>query len=194
MEVFAKVAKDLKRPLSKSDVEKIVGEPVTLITADNKNQLYESLDSNKMYDLYLIHYLSEINKNYESGHWVGLAVDNYKKKIYFFDPYGEFVDDGLKYLSKKFREYTGQDSRDVGKFMKYMACNYGYQLYYSQFHYQKLKTGINTCGRWTGMFLKHISHGGTENSFNKLVKELMEKYKIKDSDVFITLITNNLIK
>ena len=37
--------------------------------------------------------------------------------------------------------------------MKYMNENYGYRLYYSQHHYQKLKSGINTCGRWCGLFM-----------------------------------------
>ncbi len=201
MESFAKVAKDLKHSLNKKEVEKIVGDvnkvgssEVMLITAEDKDNLYESLNSPYLFDLYLIHYLSEIHNKYQSGHWVCLVIDHFKKKIYFFDPYGSFVDEGLTYLNKKFREYTGQDSRDVGKFMKYMNEKYGYRLYYSQHHYQKLKSGINTCGRWCGLFMKHIIHGGNEESFFNLVKELTKKYKINDFDIFVTLITNNLIK
>ena len=57
MESFAKVAKDLKRSLTKNEVEKIVREPITLITNETKNLLYDSINSDNIYDLYLIHYL-----------------------------------------------------------------------------------------------------------------------------------------
>ena len=201
MERFAKVAKDLKHSLNTEEVEKIVGNVnksysnnLKLITAHNKEKLYDCINSNYVYDIFLVHYLTEIYKNLESGHWVCVAVDHFKKKIYFFDPYGTFVDDGLKCIPKNFRQYTGQDSRDIGKFMEYMNRNYGYTLYYSQHHYQKLKKGINTCGRWCGLFLRHIIHGGNEESFYNLVNELCKKYKFTDFDIFVTLITNNLIK
>ena len=195
MESFAKVAKDLKRSLTKNEVEKIVREPITLITNETKNLLYDSINSDNIYDLYLIHYLSEIHDNYDSGHWVCLVVDHFKKKIYFFDPYGAFVDDGLKFLTEEFRQNTNQNNRDVGIFMKFMHDKYGYRLYYSQYKYQTLKKNINTCGRWVSLFMRHIIYGGgTEETFKKLVLEQSSKYKIKDLDVFITLITNNLLK
>lgn len=77
------------------------------------------------------------------GHWC--CILKYDKTIEWFNPYGIRPDAQKNMLGKVRNMMLGQDEDYMLNLMK---ASKGYKLIYNKKRLQKLKEGINTCGRW----------------------------------------------
>lgn len=157
---------------------------------DNKARLivYPDLHKYKNIDDVLGKYgaciiLFEAKPNY--GHWCCLFRVN-DKLIEFFNPYGGiyegYPDEGLKYISKEFREETNQ----LIPYLSYLMLDSPYELSYNEYKFQELKDGINTCGRHvaTRLACRKISL----NEYYELLTYLSKKYDLTYDGV-VTVLT-----
>lgn len=109
------------------------------------------------------------------GHWV--CIYRQGDKVYFFDPYGTFIDDQLENIDNNFREISGQ----LYPQLSYLLYISPYQIFYNEHRYQKLKPGINTCGRWSALRL--VFRDVSPARFRQL-------FKGKDADEIVTVLTS----
>ena len=84
-----------------------------------------------------------IEDSVNRGHWC--AILKYDKTIEWFNPYGIRPDAQKNMLGKITNIMLGQE-RDY--MTELMEKSKGYKLIYNKKKLQKLKAGINTCGRW----------------------------------------------
>jgi hypothetical protein len=84
-----------------------------------------------------------IEDSENTGHWC--CILKYEKTIEWFNPYGGMPDRQKNLLGKMRNMLLGQDEDYLTDLM---TKSKGYKLIYNKKRLQKLKTGINTCGRW----------------------------------------------
>jgi len=115
----------------------------------------------KVGQVVFILYESSLN----SGHWVALARD--KKKVYYFDSYGNKPDVPLTWTDPEKRKELGEDYPTLTKMFSLTKV----PVYYNDYDYQSKKDkDMATCGRWATGFLTHFKkYGGDLQSFNKEV-------------------------
>lgn len=161
----------MDKTLSNNDIYEIVGKEFGIIQANrlNKNNNIEDFLINNMC---LIIY-NEINK---VGHWC--CMKRIGKTIYFFDPYGDFIDEQQKYTNKVYDPVLRK------LFKKYIIKDKNNNVEYNDNQLQKLKKGVNTCGRWCALFMKYGSV--TIDEFNEIFNNYKKYY---DLDELITKIT-----
>lgn len=180
--------------LSFEQIEKISQNKCFLVRASDKNIMYEIMEQeDSPYINFVIHYQTSHNEDLIDGHWVGMVVDRTTHNIYYFDSYGNFPDDDLNEIDKKYRIQTGQNQRDVGIFMAEMNSNLGYILNYSNDKFQKLEDGINTCGRWVGSFIYFINQGYNDEQFYDFIDFSMQENSCNDPDRLMCILTDNFI-
>ncbi len=183
----------MEKSLSYDQIKKIFSDDVYLVTAKDKAKMYFlSNASIKPFTSFVIHYQTSNEGHNIHGHWVCLVICRVTREVFFFDSYGAFPDDSLNKIPSWYRKETEQNQRDVGNFMCEMASD-GYILHYSQYRLQKLKSGVNTCGRWVGLFLKCCNEGMDELDFFDFIKFNKKKYKLKDYDSVAIFLTQNVI-
>jgi len=86
-----------------------------------------------------------IEQNPNSGHWC--CILRYGKTIEWFDSYGLKPDGELNFISKIKNKLLGQDVKHL-TFLFNDAVQREWNCIYNKKKLQKLKNGINTCGRW----------------------------------------------
>lgn len=86
-----------------------------------------------------------IEQNVDTGHWC--CILRYNKVIEWFDPYGIKPDGELSFISKMKNRLLGQDVKYLTNLFS-EATRRGWTCIYNKKRLQKLKQGINTCGRW----------------------------------------------
>jgi hypothetical protein len=84
-----------------------------------------------------------IEDSYNKGHWC--CILKYDKTIEWFNPYGIRPDAQKNLLGRMRNMMLGQEPDYIDDLMK---ASKGYKLIYNKKKLQKLKNGINTCGRW----------------------------------------------
>ena len=85
-----------------------------------------------------------------NGHWTCLKKLN-NGIICFYDSYGFIPDDQLEYTNKQFRI----DNNMNYPYLTRLLYNTKYPIDYNHYRVQKMKNGINTCGRYVAIFLKY---------------------------------------
>ncbi len=76
------------------------------------------------------------------GHWTCIfKLDD--NSIEFFNPYGGYPDDALKYIPFQFRQVTNQNHT----YLSYLLYKSHYDLNYNEYKFQKVSKNIRTCGR-----------------------------------------------
>ena len=123
--------------------------------------------------------LFEAKKNY--GHWCCL----FKQKpnlLEFFNPYGGYPDDSLKYIGTDFRIKSNQDYPYLSKLM----IDSPYNLSYNEYAFQKHKPDIKTCGRHCS--LRIICRDMPINEYYNFINYYSKKLNL-DNDGFVTLLT-----
>ena len=179
----------MDRVLSLNDVENIAGGSVGVITSDSRDQLNNSMFFKRGISKYLIHYETGSDNNARYGHWTCMVLDNYKKYITFFDSYGIFPDDELKKISLQYRKESGQQNRDLGVFLA-KAIKNGYKVFYNEHQLQEDRPGINTCGRYCGLFLR--MQPMNVDDFYYFLKQFTKKSTLS-LDQVIVMLTNTSI-
>ena len=167
----------MDKALSAEEVLKIAGIPIKLIKYSDLS-LYKTIcDIFGTFKAVLLLYEQRIN----SGHWVCLI--NHKDTIHFFDSYGLFPDDELRFSNIKFR-------KENDMFLPYLT----YLLYHSpktidfnDIKLQKIDEKIATCGRWCGMRMR--MHKLTNDEFSDLFKNI----KKNERDPLIVNLTEKYI-
>lgn len=114
------------------------------------------------------------------GHWVSLLKRN--NVIEFFNSYGGYPDDSLKYIPSHYREVSGQNT----PLLSLLLLNSPYELEYNEFDFQKHNKNIKTCGRWgvIRLLLKNLNL----YQFKDFI-DLMKEETGLDGDKVVTLMT-----
>lgn len=138
----------------------------------------------------LLNYLYEDNY----GHWVGLCINPSLTKdgkncmeIEYFDPYGSFIDD----IIGDFDARTKMEHNSDYPYLLKLLYSSGAEIYYNHFPLQSRKVGVNTCGRWTGFFLRYCG-SVTVDEFGQSFMNVSKKYKV-NRDQLITDLTNDVL-
>ena len=165
------IDEERERALSDYDILKILEGRSNLL-------LYEDLANAPSLDYILGEYgacviLYQTTKNF--GHWVCIFKRN-DELVEYFDSYGMFVDDELKYIPQNFRKVSNQDYPHLTALM-YQSP---YKLSYNNYEFQKMKKGYNTCGRW--VCLRILLR-------NMCLCNFKDLFKREDGDNLVTLIT-----
>lgn len=114
------------------------------------------------------------------GHWVSLFKRG--NTIEFFNSYGGFPDDSLKYIPLHFREESGQKI----PLLSLLLLDSPYDLEYNEFKFQKQKRDIKTCGRWA--VIRLLLRDLDIYQFKDFI-DLMKKETKLDGDQLVTLLT-----
>ena len=96
--------------------------------------------------------LYETKKNY--GHWCAIIKLN-NTTVEFFDPYGVFPDDELKWVPENTKKVLNSDK----PYLTSLLYNSQYNIDYNEHKFQKYSKNIKTCGRWCAVriYLKYLS-------------------------------------
>jgi hypothetical protein len=171
-EAYQKMKTKLATMISDADFNKFfVDAPQKLLKyseLENIKNINELLPDERDYRIIL----TESEKN--SGHWCCITKQN---GIYtWFDSYGEKPDGELKYISAIMNKMLGQDKKNLSRILK--TIKQPNQIFYNETKYQKLKDGINTCGRWCICFLL-LSHIGYDlKEFKNFIDLNCKKYNM----------------
>ena len=103
-------------------------------------------------------------KTSNSGHFC-LLTNKYKEgSLYFFDPYGYYIDDELKLSDFQIRNMNGIEVPHL----THLIENSNYDLIVNKIKYQEFKEHVNTCGRHCVTRLNYINLSDEEyNNFLK---------------------------
>jgi len=162
--------KQVKSFLSDVDVSKITLGQVPIISYHQLDELpneYNAID-----DLFILPNGRESNavillyeNTYNTGHYIALIKIG-KSSLEMFDPYGSKhkgiggVDEELK--------FSNYNKKNNHIFLKSLVNNSKYKnhFYTNPYDFQSDKSGVNTCGRWSGARCR-LSHLSLE-TFHKL--------------------------
>ena len=121
--------------------------------------------------------LYELKPGY--GHWVLLLRHRKTHTIEFFDSYGFFIDDQLKFINKEFRKQSKQDKRYLSK----LLLDSDYNIIYNKTRIQEMKNNISSCGRH--LCLRYLMKNIKLEQYIKIIK----KSNLKDTDDVVTYLT-----
>lgn len=142
----------------------------------NYNNIDEVLGPNGMCIL-----LFEAKKNY--GHWCCLwKLDPHT--VSFFNSYGGFPDDSLKYIPEHYARVSGQNY----PYLSLLLDKSPYDLTYNERRYQNKGPDIKTCGRHCAVRL--WNRNKTDDEYYKYVMYFCKKYNV-NPDQFVTILTMN---
>lgn len=83
------------------------------------------------------------------GHWVLLhKVSN--NTLEFFDPYGMYIDEELKFIDPHMRSVLGEDVPHL----THLIENSSYHIIENTYRFQEVKSDVNTCGRHVSVRLR----------------------------------------
>ena len=101
-----------------------------------------------------------------TGHFCKHCYDKKQKKPYilFFDSYGYMPENELKVISSSIKNLTDQHRGYLLKILYEQPL----EVRYNQYKLQKLKKGINTCGKWC--CIKGLFPYCNENDFAQLMQ------------------------
>ena len=129
--------------------------------------------------------LTESQRN--SGHWCVILkyTDPHtgKKYIEWFDSYSGKPDSELAFIPAPINRMLGQDKHYLSKILK--TVKEPYNILYNATKYQKLKDGINTCGRWCILRLMMHHIGYSLADFKKFIKESSKMQNNKPYDILV---------
>lgn len=115
------------------------------------------------------------------GHWTLLTKLPHEKlkSCEFFDSYGYFPDDELKYIDKHYREISKQTKTQLNRLMQNSFNNY--KLHYNNYQFQEHDNNIATCGRhcllrFAFRGLNIDEYKDLLDSFDKNYDELVTKF------------------
>ena len=158
----------IKYALSDDDIKKFFKNKIKIIK-------YSDLDGMNIKDLLepykrciILLELEDINL----GHWCILKFNDKTKSITFFDSYGYFPENELKYSSDKMKR--------INKPTKLIKILYN-QPYQVEYNNHRLQQGeSNTCGKYCCVFGKMNM---TVDEFNKMIRTQSEKENLTNDQV-----------
>lgn len=160
-----KLKEKLNHPLNTEEIEKLIPFDVNIVhyaALQSYNDIFELMYPNNCVIIFLETQQQE--GNVKNGHWICLTLSprspcltkseihnlEASKEEYcinFFDSYGNNGDEVKDDLDENLMELTGQANDLLSKLL-YDANQEGYFIEYNEKPLQKLKKGVNTCGRF----------------------------------------------
>ena len=155
-----------RQPLSDADIlKRLHGKTKVLVYSDF--QEYDDLDS-LLAPYGNVVFLLKMMPNY--GHW--MCIKKNRKRISFFDSYGEFPDKQKKHVPKGFLKESGQSYNKLCELL--LKASYKYTIEFSEYKYQKKDGKTATCGQWCCVF---IESGLTTDDFRQFIDSFHQKDK-----------------
>jgi hypothetical protein len=112
-----------------------------------------------------------------NGHWVLLI--KYADTIEFFDSYGYFIDDQIKYIDDDFLKKSNQSNRYLSK----LLLDSPYKIIYNNTQIQQKKDGVSSCGRH--LCLRYMMRDTKLKDYINIIK----KSNLKNTDDVVTYLT-----
>ena len=160
--------------LSGDDIMRITDHKTKLILYSDLEQVNNIDEILYQYNCCVILYQLEINV----GHYVCL-IKHKNNTLEFFDPYGMFIDEELKYSKYNLRRHKGV----VTTHLTALIDKSNYKLISNDLKLQKFKEHVNTCGRWVCMRIRF------KDVSLKRFAELFKKNKCYDGDFWVSAMT-----
>jgi hypothetical protein len=162
----------LNNYISSDDLIKYFGESV-----NNKIVKYGDLDNYKNIESLIPNnndfVIILIENKLNSGHWVCLLRSN--NTIEFFNSYGLKPSVDLNFIDKIQNKLLGQDIKTLNILLN--ECKNRFNIIYNKRRLQKLKEGINSCGRWCILRILMFRELNLDlYKFNIFIKKLEDKY------------------
>lgn len=154
--------------LNKKEVEKIAGKPINMVRYQDLDNMYDINEifydyNNKItepIDCALIHFQTSHNNTGIYGHWCIICRNG--KDLYFFDPYGTYIDDQLEHIDPEYNELIGQNYPYLSNLLGYSD----YNIHYNPYRLQKFN-GSQVCGRYCGAFARFFDEFDNMDDFGK---------------------------
>ena len=90
--------------------------------------------------------------------------------IYFFDPYGTYIDDQLEYINPEYNKLIGQGYPFLSNLLGYSNFN----IHYNPHKLQKFNNS-QVCGRYCGAFARFFDEFENMDDFGKEFKKYEKK-------------------
>lgn len=168
------IKKYIDTALSNRDITRMLGGKCNIVLYPDLHK-YSDIDQLLYpYDACVILYCNK--RNY--GHWCCVfKIDD--DDIEFFDPYGMFPDDEIKFIPAHFRNISNQNYTHLTA----LLLDSPYQVHYNNYKLQKYKNDVKTCGRHCVVRIlnKHLT-----------IDEYVQLFNGKDPDQIVTIYTMNL--
>jgi hypothetical protein len=160
--------------LSDSDIKDFFNNKIKIIKYSDLDNM-DLNDLLKPYGRCIILYELE---DYQRGHWCLLKYNKKHNMIQYFDSYGIFPENELKYQHPKLRQINKPT-----KLLK-ILYNQPYKIEYNNHRLQSTKPGINTCGKWDCVFAQTDM---TVDEFAEYIHKLTDKYNISNDELICKL-------
>jgi hypothetical protein len=108
------------------------------------------------------------------GHYTALCRD--KQNYIFFDSYGKTEHEDFSYIPMTLIRQLDIKYDYLKELLK------GKKVISNHIDFQKMKDGVNTCGRFVSMFLYVFKRGYSLKYFQDVMKENLRKYGYKSYD------------
>jgi hypothetical protein len=169
--------KIISKPVSDKFIREFTNDDCIIIYY--KDLQYLNIDNIKNNIMIFILFEGENNLN----HWIGLLKINnryHKNYLEFFDSYGNLEKNVKTSFDKNFLKRSNQYYNYINKFMR---NNFNkYDCHYNNIQYQeKMRTGINTCGRH--LLMRNLLKSYNDDEYFKIMNELRKKYKLSYDEV-----------
>lgn len=174
--------------LSKEQIEALLRRRINVVSLTSDMKILYECVRRRLDRGFLVHYQTKNVGSSRSGHWCSLRIKPRQKEIWFFDSYGEFPDDQLESIDPRYRKKTHQEDRKLGEFM-YRCTKIGWRVRYNEYQYQQLKDRVNTCGRWSAVWL---DSGLSPEKFHTVMERILSKTNLSP-DQLIVAVTQDLL-
>jgi len=134
---------ELAKMITSTDIDRYLNEGSNKIVKYSELSRYETIED--LLPLKTDYRIILIEQNFNSGHWA--CILRYGKTIEWFDSYGLKPDGELRFISTIKKKLLGEDHKYLSNLLS-EAHSRGWDVVYNKKKLQKLKDGINTCGRW----------------------------------------------
>ncbi len=173
----AKINKLESKALSSEDILDAINGKANLIAYPDIVNYKNIKDLLGKYNACIILYQTKEN----FGHWTCVFKNKYGYN--FFDSYGIKPDFEIKFIPKYYREDSGQSFTHL----TYLLAKTKKPIEYNDVKLQKLKSGVNTCGRWVTarLILKDMP-------IKDFVKFFRSKYLGLTPDQLVTYLTGKI--
>jgi len=165
-------------PLSDDDIRQILGNDIKILTYPELADL-SSID--ECFDKRGRCILLFLTQSETAGHWCCLMRK--RKGIVFFDPYGDEPEEQLESAPPHLLERLNQDKPHLTRLLKQS----GKPVFFNSFPYQKLKAGVNSCGRHCVVRLLYAPY--SEEQYKKIIDQ-----SGLAPDDFVSALTANWLK
>lgn len=169
-----------KQPLTNFDIKDYLGQNAKIVVYSDLKK-YKSIEdllpNNNSYFVLLY------QDSAHSGHWVSLLRKG--DTIIFFDPYGLYCDDELKWIDPNTRQGLGIKK----KYLSDLLNDFDGKINYNKVKYQSENPDISTCGKHTCFWLYNaIQKDKTLVTYYKLMNKLKNKLGLSYDGVVTAMV------